>query len=61
MAHLHEHPDTRDIPIVVCTILSEEELALALGASEFIRKPVTREAFLAVLERHLKPTRRQFT
>ena len=51
MGRLSEHPATQGIPIVVCTILAQEELALSLGASAFIRKPVTRQSFLAALDR----------
>ena len=56
LAHLRQHPGTRDVPVVVCTILPEEELALTLGASEFMRKPVRRSEFLAMLSRHAKPS-----
>jgi CheY-like chemotaxis protein len=51
LGRLRQHPLTAHIPIVVCTILAEEELALSLGASAFVRKPVTRQAFLAALDR----------
>ena len=61
LGRLHEHPRTRDIPIVVCTILPEEALALSLGAAGFLRKPVSRQVFLATLDRHLgsRPTERR--
>ena len=51
LGRLRQHPLTAHVPIVVCTILAEEELALSLGASAFVRKPVTRQAFLAALDR----------
>jgi CheY-like chemotaxis protein len=50
LGRLRQHPRTSHIPIVVCTILAQEALALSLGASAFIRKPVTRQAFLAALD-----------
>jgi CheY-like chemotaxis protein len=53
LGRLREHPLTRHIPIVVCTILAQEELALSLGASDFVRKPVTRQTLLAALDRQL--------
>ena len=46
----HE-PATLDVPILVCTVLAEEELALALGATGFIRKPLTQPALLDALAR----------
>jgi CheY-like chemotaxis protein/AraC-like DNA-binding protein len=53
LGRLQQHPLTSDVPIVVCTILAQEELALSLGASAFVRKPVTRQAFLAALARQV--------
>ena len=51
LGQLRQHPLTNYIPIVVHTILAQEELALSLGASALLRKPVTRQNFLAVLDR----------
>ena len=53
LGRLREHPATRRIPVLVCTILPQKELALALGAAAFIRKPVSREDLLAGLARVL--------
>jgi CheY-like chemotaxis protein/AraC-like DNA-binding protein len=54
LGRLRQHPLTERAPIVVCTILAQEELALSLGASSFIRKPVTRRIFLAALDRQVE-------
>lgn len=51
LARLRQHPDTERFPVIVCTIMAQEELALALGASGFLRKPVSRQDFLDVLDR----------
>jgi CheY-like chemotaxis protein len=45
------HPATRHIPVVVCSVLRERELALALGAADFLPKPVTQSALLGSLRR----------
>lgn len=50
LGRLRQHPVTEHIPVIVCTILAQEELALSLGASGFIRKPLSRQAFLAALD-----------
>ncbi len=49
---LKNHPLTAEIPVVICSILPQEELALSLGASGFINKPINRQDFLASLNQH---------
>jgi len=49
LGRLREHPQTRSIPVVICTILPQEKLALALGAAAFLQKPFTRDALLSML------------
>lgn len=44
-------PQTRHIPIVVCSAWGEPELARSLGAVEFLKKPVIQKDLLAVLTR----------
>mgnify|MGYP005850822199 CR=1 FL=1 len=46
---LRHDPATRGIPVLVCSVLDERQLALALGAVEFVRKPLTRPALLEAL------------
>lgn len=47
---LQHDPTTASIPVVACSILPECELALSLGARDFLAKPVTPESLLAALE-----------
>ncbi|HLH73713.1 MAG TPA: response regulator [Chloroflexota bacterium] len=49
LGRLRQHPQTSDLPIVVCTIVPERELALALGATAFLAKPVMRPELLTTL------------
>lgn len=44
---------TRRTPIIVCSVLPETSLARSLGVTEFLAKPVTREALRSALERCL--------
>jgi len=53
LAHLHEHPATRSIPIIVCSVIRERDLALALGAALYLPKPVRRQQFVQALDRVL--------
>ncbi|MBV7337707.1 response regulator [Chloroflexi bacterium TSY] len=50
LTDLHEHSDTRDIPIIICSVIRREDLALALGASLYLPKPVRRQAFIQALD-----------
>ena len=41
--------DTRDIPVIVCSVLNEPQLALSLGATAYLPKPVTERSLLRAL------------
>jgi CheY-like chemotaxis protein/transcriptional regulator with XRE-family HTH domain len=56
LGQLRAHPATRDVPVIVCTILPQEQMALALGAAAFLRKPISRADLLQALDQQLAPT-----
>jgi CheY-like chemotaxis protein len=56
LVQLHEHPATRPIPVVVCSVVREEELALSLGASVYLPKPVRRREFIGALDQAVNLT-----
>jgi CheY-like chemotaxis protein len=47
------HPLTQHIPVLICSVLEMQELALSLGADGYIKKPPTRDEFLATLSQCL--------
>ena len=51
MQILMNQPETQTIPIIVCSVLRQRELALSLGATAFLEKPVSEERLLWVLNR----------
>ncbi len=51
LMQLHEDPTTRPIPIIVCSVVREEELARALGAALYLPKPVEPWQFVEALDR----------
>ena len=55
LGRFRAHPDLREVPIIVFTILPQEELALALGAAAYLRKPISREALRRALDQQVFP------
>jgi CheY-like chemotaxis protein len=51
LGRLRSNPATSSIPVVICTIMAQAEVALSLGAKGFLQKPVNRQAFLTCLDR----------
>lgn len=43
------HPMTEHIPVLICSVLEMKDLAASLGADGYIKKPPSRDEFLAVL------------
>lgn len=46
---LKQAPETRAIPIIVCSVLDQEPLARSLEAAGYLKKPVNQAALLGVL------------
>ena len=53
LTHLHERPLTKSVPVIVCSVVKEEELALALGAARFLSKPIQPRRFVGALDQVL--------
>jgi signal transduction histidine kinase/CheY-like chemotaxis protein len=51
LAELKNDPATRDIPVIVCSILEEDEKGFSLGASDYLVKPILEEDLLNALGR----------
>ena len=56
---LRSQPETEHIPILVCSVFDELDLAYALGASAYVKKPVSQFQLLAALEKCLQEHRSQ--
>jgi len=50
---LNSRPQTARVPVVICSVLSQPELALAMGAADVLNKPVEAEALLGVVKQIL--------
>ncbi|MFQ5737281.1 MAG: ATP-binding protein, partial [Thermodesulfobacteriota bacterium] len=51
LKELKADPDTADIPVVIISSIDNKELGYALGAVEYMEKPINRERLLHVLGR----------
>jgi CheY-like chemotaxis protein len=47
---LLNNPKIADIPIIVCSVLKQKDLALSIGATAYLPKPISEQSLLAVLE-----------
>jgi hypothetical protein len=52
LRELKADPETRDIPVLMVTMTDDRELGYALGATEFLTKPVNRGQLVQLLERY---------
>lgn len=50
LQQLANQPATENIPIMICSVIKQKELALTLGAAAYLTKPFTEKTLLAALE-----------
>ncbi|GAB4503772.1 MAG: hypothetical protein Fur0043_07640 [Anaerolineales bacterium] len=48
---LKSDAETRSVPIIICSILDEEEKGFSLGAADYLVKPIAEEDLLSALDR----------
>ena len=51
---LKDDLELRDIPVVLVTIMGDRDMGFALGAADYITKPLDREMLLAAVNRHAR-------
>ena len=50
LSALKADPELADIPVIMLTIVDDRNLGYALGASDYLTKPIDRERLIAVLQ-----------
>jgi CheY-like chemotaxis protein len=50
LRQLRKHPLTQETPIIICSVIQQEELAKTLGATVYLSKPAHRNDFLRALD-----------
>ena len=48
---LRADPGTARLPVVICSVLPDQDLGLSLGVTDFLHKPITRASLLQTLAR----------
>jgi signal transduction histidine kinase/CheY-like chemotaxis protein len=58
LSQLKSHPETRNIPVVIASVIDERARGMASGAADYLIKPISRQDFLRGLTRaaRAKPT-----
>jgi CheY-like chemotaxis protein len=52
LTELKADPRTADIPVIILSILDDKNLGFALGATDYLTKPIDRERLITILERY---------
>jgi CheY-like chemotaxis protein len=51
---LKADPDLSEIPVILVTIMGDRDLGFALGAADYLTKPIDREVLMRVVGRHVR-------
>ncbi len=57
LIELKNIPATKTIPVIIVSVVDQKEMGFALGAAEFLVKPVAKEVLVDAIRRHLAPQR----
>lgn len=57
LAALRATPATSTIPVVIVSIVDQKRIGFALGAADYLIKPIQKPVLLETLRRHLRPRR----
>jgi PAS domain S-box-containing protein len=50
---LRKNPETSDIPVIILSIVDQKQVGFALGAADYLIKPVRKPALLDTIRRHV--------
>ena len=51
LTELKSNPETRDVPVMICSIIEEQQRGFSLGAAEYLVKPIMEEDMIKALDR----------
>jgi signal transduction histidine kinase/CheY-like chemotaxis protein len=53
LAALRKNPETANIPVIILTIVDQKQMGFALGAADYLIKPVRKPVLLDAIRRHV--------
>jgi len=56
---LKSAPDTANIPIIVVSILDQQKMGFALGAADYLVKPVDKSLLVQTIRKHVQPQEKE--
>jgi CheY-like chemotaxis protein len=51
LAEIKSDPATQDVPVVICSIVEQEEKGFSLGAADYLLKPIPEEDLVRAMDR----------
>jgi len=52
---LRKEPETADLPIIILSVVDQKQVGFALGATEYLVKPISRSGLLDAMRKHVQP------
>jgi CheY-like chemotaxis protein len=52
LSHLKVEPETRDIPVIIVSMVEDKNLGYSLGATDYLIKPVSRDQLTYLLQKY---------
>jgi PAS domain S-box-containing protein len=55
LAALRQNPETVNIPIILASVVDQKQVGFALGAAEYLIKPIRKSVLLEAIRKHVQP------
>ena len=55
LVELRKHPETTTIPVIIVSIADQKQVGFALGASDYLIKPIRKSVLLQTIRKHVLP------
>ncbi len=55
LVELRKAPETANIPIIIVSIVDQKQVGFALGAADYLIKPIRKPVLLETIRKHVPP------